>query len=489
MRAAITLLCCYLLLIPTALGNQPPNIVLIIADDMGWKDVGYNGSEIRTPNIDQLAASGARLDRYYSQPSCTPTRASLMTGQAAVRTGLVRPIMQTSDAHLPLQLKILPQYLQEAGYETALVGKWHLGHANKTTLPMARGFDHAYGYLTGGIGYYDHTSGHRYDWHRNQVTLREEGYATHLIANESVRRIRERDPSKPLFLYTAFSAPHLPNEDPAETIAKYASINDPHRRVHAAMVDELDQGIGQILDALDAEDIRDNTLVWFMSDNGGAGARYSRGALSSVAQLIEQYFGEPAPTSMLEFIRENYMDGGSDNGRYPGGKGSVHEGGILVPSVIAWPDSIPARSIPERITVQDVLPTLAAIAGAKVDSKQVVDGADHSGFLMGLAPHQSVDFIVESAGASAYFSESWKFIRDQDGNTKLFDINKDPYENNDLSNNYPSESAVLQGRLNGFPRGDVVNISMLWFFLDPEAHGGEETRQPPWADLVNHAER
>lgn len=149
-----------------------PNIVLIIADDMGWGDVGYNGSEIRTPSLDRLAESGVRLDRFYATPACSATRASLMTGQSTARTGVKRAIFQVSDASLPLELRILPEFLRDAGYRTALVGKWHLGHASRQMLPLARGFDYAYGYLTGGIGHYDHVGGGRRDWHRNEVTLR-----------------------------------------------------------------------------------------------------------------------------------------------------------------------------------------------------------------------------------------------------------------------------------------------------------------------------
>ena len=197
----------------TAVGTRP-NIVLIIADDMGWGDIGYNGSEIRTPHLDGLAESGARLDRFYATPACSSTRASLMTGQSSVRTGVTAAILQTSDASLPLRLKILPEFLRDAGYRTALVGKWHLGHTRKEMLPLARGFDYAYGFLTGAVGHYDHVSAGRLDWHRNEATLREEGYATHLIADDAIRQIEGRDKDQPLFLYVAFSAPTCPTRPP-----------------------------------------------------------------------------------------------------------------------------------------------------------------------------------------------------------------------------------------------------------------------------------
>jgi arylsulfatase A-like enzyme len=163
----------------------------------------------------------------------------------------------------------MPEYFRDAGYQTFLVGKWHLGFREPAYRPTSRGFDHFYGHLTGGIGFWDHVHGGGLDWQRNGETLREEGYSTHLMAAEIDRLIAQRDPSKPMFLYAAFNAPHLPNEAPEETIAQYAHINDPNRRVHAAMVSELDAAIGQLLATLDEQGMLENTLVWFMSDNGG----------------------------------------------------------------------------------------------------------------------------------------------------------------------------------------------------------------------------
>lgn len=461
-----------------------PNIVLIIADDMGWKDVGYHGSEIQTPNLDQLAAEGIRLDRFYVQPYCTATRASLMTGQTAVRIGIKGPFLSASNAHLPLDLKILPELLQVAGYQTALTGKWHLGHAKKEALPMARGFDQAYGYLTGGLGYWDHVSGGRYDWHRNQSTSREEGYATHLIGQEAVRVIKERDKTKPLFLYAAFSAPHLPNEAPEETIQKYAHIDNEHRRIHAAMVDELDSEIGNIINALEQEGMAQNTIVWFLSDNGGSNEKYGRGNLGKVANLIEKYIGTPAPTRLLETIRSVALDGGSDNGPYKGGKGHVHEGGVLVPSVLSWPAKLPGRPIAERITVQDMMPTLLSLAGTQAKYDQLVDGADVSELLRGNKQIKPVDFLIESKSHEAYYMDHWKLYRNSDNRVHLFNLQQDPYEKKNIANKYPDVVTTIMDKLNAFPRGKKLNVSNIWLFIDPESHGGKETREP-WADLIH----
>lgn len=466
-----------------AAASTRPNIVLIIADDMGWGDVGYNGSEIRTPNLDRLAESGVRLDRFYATPACSSTRASLMTGQSNARTGVKRAIFQASDASLPLELKILPGFLRDAGYRTALVGKWHLGHARREMLPLARGFDYAYGYLTGGIGHYDHVGGGRRDWHRNEVTLREEGYATHLIADDAIRQIEDRDTDRPLFLYVAFSAPHLPNEAPADTIARYADIEDENRRVYAAMVDEMDRAIGTILAALEEAGMTDDTLVWFMSDNGGTHRKYSRDRLSAAARMLDDSIGGPARARLLEFMRTTTQDGGGDNGPYQGGKGTLGEGGVLVPSVVSLPGHFPPRPLSQRITVQDILPTLTVIAGAEPEPDQPVDGADQTALLRGRAHPAAVDYLVEDPSGAAYYMDNWKLRRPNDDSPALFDLDADPYEGRDVASDHPDIVATMHEKLAAFPRREPVHAPMRRFFLDPDEHGGEEEDEP-WAEIV-----
>ena len=173
-----------------------------------------------------------------------------MTGKLPMRFGIYRPINKSSTRGVPLAERLLPQYLDNRGYQSFMVGKWHLGHHERGMLPNQRGFEHYYGSLTGGIGYWNKVHGGGYDWQRNGVTVREEGYVTHLLVDEIRMLIEGRATDKPNFLYAAFQAPHLPNEAPAATIEKYAALLDdsdnPHRTVHAAMVDELDQAIGQL---------------------------------------------------------------------------------------------------------------------------------------------------------------------------------------------------------------------------------------------------
>src|SRR5262245_17365335 len=192
---------------------SPPNVVYFLADDLGWADVGWHGSEIKTPSLDKLAAAGARLEQFYVQPVCSPTRAALMTGRYPMRYGLqvgvVRPWARYG---LPLEERTLAQALQAVGYETALGGKWHLGHFRPDYLPTRRGFDHQYGHYNGAIDYFTHRRDGGLDWHRDDKALREEGYSTSLIAEEACRLIRRRDRRKPLFLYVPFNAVHAPHQ-------------------------------------------------------------------------------------------------------------------------------------------------------------------------------------------------------------------------------------------------------------------------------------
>ena len=168
-----------------------PNIVIILTDDLGWGDVSYHGGFIPTPNIDQLAEDGIELNRFYANPVCSPTRASLLTGLHIFNHGVVRPFMNPAaeQTGMPPELKTMPEYFKEAGYQTALSGKWHLGMAKEEFWPTNRGFDTSYGHMSGGIGYFDHTASGRLDWHRNAKPLREDGYSTELIASEAINII------------------------------------------------------------------------------------------------------------------------------------------------------------------------------------------------------------------------------------------------------------------------------------------------------------
>src|SRR5215510_13598911 len=206
----------------TAQGTPRPHIVYIVADDLGWKDVGFHGSDIKTQHLDKLAQEGARLEQFYVQPMCTPTRAALMTGRYPFRYGLQTLVIPTPGKYgLPTDEWLLPQALKESGYRTVMVGKWHLGHADRKYWPRQRGFDYHYGAVLGEIDYFTHSSSGIRDWYRDNKPVKEEGYVTQLLGKDAVARIMEHDSKTPLFLYLAFTAPHSPYQVPKEYIDKY----------------------------------------------------------------------------------------------------------------------------------------------------------------------------------------------------------------------------------------------------------------------------
>ena len=320
-----------------------PNILIILADDLGYADVGFTGGkDIKTPNIDTLAAAGARLEQFYVQPVCSPTRASLMTGRYPMRYGLqVGVITPWENRGLPLEEQVLPMALKGAGYTTAIAGKWHLGNCERAYLPTSRGFDHQYGHYCGAIDYFKHVRDGGFDWHRDDQVCRDEGYSTHLVAREAERLLREQPAGKPFFLYVPFNAVHAPHQVPEKYCAPYTSLSEP-RRTYAGMVAAMDEAIGGILAALDARGLRTNTLIFFSSDNGG-----------------------PNPGRV------------TSNGPLRAGKGTVYEGGTRVCACVAWQGHIKAgTAIAQPLHIVDWYPTLLKLAGASVDQKLPLDGRD-----------------------------------------------------------------------------------------------------------------
>ena len=470
---------------PAALSH--PNIVIILADDMGWRDVGYHGSEIKTPNIDALAAKGVILDRYYAQPTCSPTRSALMTGHAPMRLGMVQPLSKIAPTGLPLSEKLLPQYLKEANYQTFLTGKWHLGGRQRAYLPTERGFDQFYGSVNGGIGYWDHVHGGGLDWQRNGKTLREEGYSTDLIATEAIKLLQGRDRRRPLMLYAAFGAPHLPNEAPEAAIAQYADIKNPHRRVHAAMVTELDFAIGRLVETLKSEGMLDNTIIWFMSDNGGliASPPPSFNVLGQQIAKMEAAAGTKLTPRFMEFMRVNNIEGGSDNLPLKGAKATVHEGAARVPSFVYWQGKLSPKTSAQMITAQDVLPTLLQGAGLKVPTR--LDGRSLWPALTKAKPLPVSDYVIQASKGlgqdEAYYRYPWKLVRIDGAPEALYNVEQDPSEKTDLAQSRPEVVKTLSAALTAFPRGPSVQVSMKDAILDPDFFGGKEDRAP-WADRV-----
>jgi arylsulfatase A-like enzyme len=462
-----------------------PHIVLIVADDLGWGDVGYHDSEIATPMLDRLAARGAELDRFYANPTCSPTRASLLTGEWAIRLGVLRPLSKNAPRGLPLDRRTLAQHLKTAGYQTALVGKWHLGYLERAYNPNARGFDSYYGHVTGGIGYWDHVHGGGYDWQRDGATLREDGYTTHLIAAEAERVISERDPEKPLFLMVAFNAPHLPNEAPPDALARAAHIADPRRRAHAAMIGEMDRGIGGIVGALEREGMADDTIVWFMSDNGGLNPDTVPRPYVRIVETAKRWLGEPLPTRILRFMQMNVEEGGADNAPFRMGKQSIYEGGVRVPALAVWPGRIPAARVTQRVTVADVMPTLLEAAGVPADAAAHSDGAPRLDLLEGNdSPAPAPDFVTIAQDGTAFYRGDWKLIALASGGTELYDLAADPTESTDLAGSEGARVAEFSEALAAVPRGEDVGLPLWRIIWDPDEFGGEE-RGPPMAERVS----
>jgi arylsulfatase B len=463
-------------------GDQP-NIVIILVDDMGWNDVGYHGSEIQTPRIDSLAAEGVVLDRFYAQPTCSPTRAALMTGKSAMSQGVLSPLSKINPTGLPLKRRLLPEYLQDAGYQTAMVGKWHLGYRKTPYLPTSRGFEHFYGHLTGGIGYWDHVHGGGLDWQRNGKTLREEGYSTHLMADEAVTLIENRDEDKPLFLYASFNAPHLPNEAPTESVERYAHLDNPNRQLHAAMVSELDTAVGRIMDTLDKEGMLNNTLVWFMSDNGGLNpSSYSKNLVTFATQLDNWYGEDEASLRILEFIRVNVLEGAADNAPFRRGKQSVYEGGVRVPALVYWKNKLQPLNTNAMVTVEDVLPTLLTLAGAE-SGEDSFDGTSRWPLIESGSPTPSPDYVTQAQGDEALYRYPWKLIQLSTGDKELYNIEVDPTEKNDVAAENPQLVEELAKALAERERGKSVHIPIYKSVMNMDFFGGEEI-YPPWAEQV-----
>ena len=462
----------------TSYGFSSPNILIILADDLGWNDVSYHGSEIKTPNIDKLISSGVELDRFYVQPTCSPTRAELMTGKSAMRLGITRPISKNQKLGLGLEEKILPQYLKELNYSTYLLGKWHLGSYIPDYFPTRRGFDYFYGYLTGGIGYWDHIHGGGHDWQRNEVGLREDGYVTQLIKNDTLKIIDNHDFTNPIFLNVNFGAPHIPNEAPEESVLKFSYIEDETRRLHAAMVHEMDNAIGEIIAALEKENVLKNTIVMFASDNGGLtpDVKLNPSFLSIPKKIgvcdTKNRFG----IKIFQWICENYS-GGSSNKPLPEGKMSVSEGGIRVPAVIWWPGKFEYSKSENFITMMDVLPTILDLINYKNEIE--VDGVSRVSSLNDNDNSESSKYVVTNIINDKYavIEMPYKLITSADGD-QLYNILDDPSENLNIASENQEIVLELKNTLSQWQFGENRSLPISEVFKDPDLFGGEEDRIP-----------
>lgn len=430
-RIALLLLLATLQQPASVLAASKPNILYIMADDLGWKDVGFHGSDIKTPTLDSLAAKGAKLEQFYAQPMCTPTRAALMTGRYPLRYGLQTAVIPQGHTYgLATDEWLLPQALKDAGYDTAIIGKWHLGHADKKFWPRQRGFDYQYGPLIGEIDYFTHKVDGKVDWYRNNEVVEEEGYSTTLLGNDAVRLIKEHDAATPLFLYLAFNAVHTPYQAPDEYLDRYKSIEDQSRRAYAASATAMDEQIGRVIAALDQKGMLDNTLIIFQSDNGGTRDAMFAGAITDMSKVVL-----PA-----------------DNGPYRAGKGTLYEGGTRVVALATWPGHIKEGStVNEMIHTVDFYPTLIGVAGGNLGKNKPLDGVDVWGTISEGKPSPRTEIVynIEPFRAAIRDGE-WKLVwRTQlPQSVELYNLAEDPSETKNLAGQHPEKVADLQKRAN-----------------------------------------
>lgn len=406
---------------------RKPHILYILVDDLGWQDMGFRGSDIRTPNIDRLAKTGRQLDEFYTQPLCTPTRAALMTGRYPLRYGLQVGVVPSGASYgLATDEQTLPQVLKQAGYKTAIVGKWHLGHGDKAYWPRQRGFDYAYGPLIGEIDHFTHSSHGVRDWFRDNVPLVEEGYDTDLFGNEAIRVISGHDAAAPLFLYLAFTAPHTPYQAPKAWLDSYGHIGDPNRRAYAAQVSAMDAQVGRVIAALEKHGMRDDTLIVFHSDNGGTRSKMFAG---------EGAVGGDLPAS---------------NGPFREGKGTVYEGGVRVGAIVNWPGQVQPGKADGLFHVVDMLPTLAAVAGAPAGGDKPLDGVNVWSAIGGNAASPRTDVVLNVDPTTGSVRDGdWKLVwlTTLPGALQLFNLARDPAETNDVAAANPEKVKALQARV------------------------------------------
>ena len=423
----------------SAAAQLKPNILILLADDLGYADVGFNGGKtIATPNLDRLAATGVNLTNFRVCPMCSPTRAGLLTGKWPHRFGMMRSVVPPwSKYGLPSGEKTLPELLAPAGYEQrGITGKWHLGHAKRAFLPLAHGFTSFVGCYNGAIHYFTHEREGEVDWHRGEETSREEGYSTDLVAAEATRFIQEAPAGKPWLLYVPFNAPHSPFNAKEEDLKKYGQLPAGDRRAYAAMVDCMDQAIGRILAAAEARPDSANTLVLFSSDNGGI------------------------PKT------------GSSNGPYRGAKLTVYEGGTRACAAIRWQAGglSGGKSYDGRIGYIDVLPTLLAAAGAEIPKE--VDGRNILPALRSEEPRSErpwFSYIHQSAEAHASVHlGNWKLVAHGDFFTEkpatppaleLYDLTTDAAEAKNVAASQPEKVADLHRRLREFGTWQMPGVT------------------------------
>ena len=403
--------------------TELPNVIIILADDLGYADVGFNGSkDIKTPHIDDIAKNGVVFSEgYVSYPVCGPSRAGLITGRYQDTFGFGKnPLFAPKDPNmgLPLSEQTIADMLKLSNYKTFAVGKWHLG-AHESLRPMKRGFDEFFGFLTGGHRYFPHewdledetkvksqNGAYRTKLLRNEQRIEEKEYLTDALSRESVNFI-ERNANSPFFIYLAYNAPHGPLQATEKYLNRFQEIESKNRRTYAAMVSAMDDGIGTIISKLKEKGIYDNTIVYFLSDNGGR------------------------------------LRGDSDNGELRGKKGNLFEGGVRVPFVMQWPGQIKGgQTFDKPVSSLDIFATSKAITSPEITPKNKLHGVNLIPFLKGEkkhSPHSNLfwrnNFMQNKnelrTEASAVRSEKFKFIKNKQVDA-LYNLKKEISEQTNL---------------------------------------------------------
>jgi len=411
--------------------NTPPNIVFMMADDLGWADVAFHNGNAPTPHLDRIARDGLELGQHYVAPVCSPTRASLLTGRCWSRFGVTNPQNQLA---LPRDTMTLPRALKSVGYETCLTGKWHLGSLPEQG-PNHFGFDYSYGSLAGGVSPWNHfykKGPFTRTWHRNEELLEEPGHVTDLITAKAIQWIESRGDA-PFFLYVPFTAVHLPVKEPREWLERVpASIQGDVPRHYAACVMHLDDAVGRVLAALDQQGVREETLVVFTSDNGGS----------------------TAENNDLKYPDDHCPNGRLTGNNHPlrGQKGSLYEGGTRVPTIVSWPGHVPPGRVESPVQITDWMPTFCALAGFESPRDPMWDGTDIRALLTEHAalPERSLYAVGPGWRSRSLRYGDWKLIVGEGRSgqqVELFDLAKDPSETTDLAESEQERVARLRAML------------------------------------------
>lgn len=440
--------------------NEKPNIIIILTDDQGFGDVGFNGcKDIPTPNIDRIAKSGVVFNNgYVSYAVCAPSRAGLITGRYQDRFGYSRnPLYRPFDESigLPLTEQTLPSFLQLAGYHTMAFGKWHLG-VHEKFHPLNRGFNEFFGFLGGGHRYFpeeydiqnpdsakNEAQSYRTKLVRNKTVVDEKEYLTDALSREAVSFI-EQNKQQPFFLYMAYNAPHAPLQATPKYMDRFAHIQNPKRKTYAAMVSAVDDGIGLILDKLDQHQLTENTLVIFLSDNGGP-----------------------------------KEDNGSNNGPLRGGKGSLWEGGIRVPFAMSWPAQIkPGTRYEKPVISLDIFATIASNIKGATQPQNMLDGKDILPYIKGTkkgAPHEYLFWRQYDQKNYAVLDKSGvKEVILKDSAVHLYELKNDVGEKNNIADRDSKTAEQLKKEIK---KWEAKTIPPAFYGLNQEELYNKEQKE------------